>query len=780
MHHGGAVGLDGVEPLGQGGMGQVFLAQDATLDRKVALKFLPDRLEQDKKARTRFLREAKSAAALDHPYICKIYEIGEAEGRAFIAMEYVEGMTLARKLTAGAMRIPDILDLGAEMGEAVDAAHKKGIVHRDLKPANIMVTPDGHIKILDFGVAKKIALDGLVDDGAQTASEQLTAHNATPGTVICMSPEQVRGETIDGRTDIFSLGTVLYEMATGAAPFEGATAGLVYDAILNRTPASPRSINLNVPADLERIVQKALEKDRENRYQKAQELVVDLRRLKRDTGSVPESYPKVTTTGKRRRVWAPVVAAAAILVAIAATILSLRPPATSGTIDSLAVLPFENTQDDREVDYLADGIAESLINRLSELPQLQVMARSTSFRFRGSDVDPRVAGRELGVGAVLTGRVEQREDSLNVQAELVDVKSGSQLWGEQYNREMADLVQVQNDIARDISRALRLKLSGEEQVQLAEATEDSAAYQAYLKGRFLLNRRRQVDIENAVTFFEEAKASDPNFALAHVGLGDSYIVIGAQWYGVDPDNPPAVAMAKARTAAREALRLDPALAEGYVTMAYIEFLQDWDWDAAEKDFLKAIELKPNYVVAHQWYAEFLVVTGRHEEGIAENMRAIELEPASSLQNRELANSYMRTGQYAEAIVQLKKTDELDPSHSATLVSLAQAYWLNGMPDEAIAVASREDARWRQFYTLLAEKKNEEASAVIDAFEELTDQNKIVSYAMASDSDKFLSLLEVSFRRHYVILPGILENPVLAPWSSDERIVQLRRNVGLEW
>ena len=613
-----------LEPLGQGGMGQVFLAQDATLDRKVALKFLPDRLEKDKRARTRFLREAKSAAALDHPYICKIYEIGAAEGRAFIAMEYIEGMTLAQKLAAGAMRIPDILDLGTEMGEAVDAAHKKGIVHRDLKPANIMVTPDGHIKILDFGVAKKIALDGLVEDRAQTASEQLTAHNATPGTVICMSPEQVRGESIDGRTDIFSLGTVFYEMATGAAPFEGATAGLVYDAILNRKPTSPRSINLNVPADLERIVHKALEKDRENRYQKAQELVVDLRRLKRDTGSVPDSYPKVATTRKRKSVWAPTVAAAAVLVAIAVAILSLPAPSTNGTIGSLAVLPFENTRDDREVDYLADGIAESLINRLSELPQLQVMARSTSFRYRGNDVDPRAAGRELGVRAVLTGRVVQREESLNVQAELVDVQSGSQLWGEQYNREITDLLLVQNDIARDISRALRLQLSGEEQVQLAEATEDSAAYQAYLKGRFLLNRRRQVDIENAVIFFEEAKASDPDFALAHVGLGDSYIVIGAQWYGVDPDNPPAVAMAKARTAAREALRLDPDLAEAYVTLAYIEFLQDWDWEAAETDFLKAIELKPNYVIAHQWYSEFLGVMGRHEEGIAESVRALEL------------------------------------------------------------------------------------------------------------------------------------------------------------
>jgi len=314
---------------------------------------------------------------------------------------------------------------------------------------------------------------------------------------------------------------------------------------------------------------------------------------------------------------------------------------------------------------------------------------------------------------------------------------------------------------------------------LAEATEDSAAYQAYLKGCFLLNRRRQIDIEKAVTFFEEAKASDPNFALAHVGLGDSYIVIGAQWYGIDPANPPAVTMAKARTATREALRLDPNLAEGYVTLAYIEFLQDWDWKAAEKDFLKAIELKPNYVVAHQWYSEFLGAMGRHEEGIAEGMRAVELGPASALQNRELANSYMQAGQYAQAVLQLKNTDTLDPSHSSTLVALAHAYWLSGMPDEAIEVGGREDARWRQFYTLLAEGHNDEASAVIDAFEELIDQDKFVSYAIASNGNKVISLLEACFRRHYVVLPSMLANSILAPWSSDARIVDLRRNMGLE-
>ena len=770
-------------------MGQVFLAEDSTLDRKVALKFLPEPLEGNKTARQRFLREAKSAASLDHPYICKIYEIGEIEGKAFIAMEYVEGTTLQEKLGRGPLRLPEILELGAELGEAVEAAHNKHIVHRDLKSANIMVTLDGHVKVLDFGLAKKLALDAHSEDQAETASERLTAHDSTPGTVIYMSPEQVMGEPIDGRTDIFSLGVVLYEMATGKAPFDEATTGLAYDAILNRSPAPPRSLNPTVPEELEHVVLKALEKDRNHRYQTAQELVIDLRRLKRDTSTAP---PPVSSPSRRpqaaqqesgkRSVWALVGGAAAILIAVG--LVFFRPPSNpSGeTIGSLLVLPFENTQSDPEVDYLADGIAETLINRLSELPQLQVMARSTAFRYRGQDVDPQSVGRELGVGAVLTGRVVQLGDRLNVQAELVDVANGTQLWGEQYSRELADIVVVQNDIARQISQALRLQLSGEEQDQLArEETTNSEAFQAYLKGRFLLNRRAQVDIERAVDFFEEAKAIDPEFALAHVGLGDSYIVIGAQWYGVDPDNPPAAAMAKARNAAREALRLDPNLAEAYVTLAYIEFLQDWDWEASERNFLKAIELKPNYVVAHQWYSEFLGVMNRHDEGIAEGKRAVELEPTSPLQIRELANSYRQAGRYPEAIEHYKKTEELDPSHPIIRLQLALMYWLNNMPNEAVSAVDRADERWGRFYQLLAQGKNSEAVTSLESFgeDELSDQNRIVALAIAEDKEKTLELLEESFRRHYVLLPVTLTHPALDRWRSEPLIQELRRNIGLE-
>ena len=510
-----------LEPLGRGGMGQVFLAEDSILDRKVALKFLPEKLEGDAMARERFLREAKSAAALDHPYICKIYEIGETDGTAYIAMEYVEGVTLQEKVASGPLRLPHLLEIGAEIAEAVDAAHKKGIVHRDLKSPNIMVTRDGHVKVLDFGLAKKIALDGHA--GSATSSESLTAHDVTPGTVIYMSPEQVKGERIDGRTDIFSLGVVLYELATGKLPFDELTSGSTYDAILNREPLPPRTLNPNVPEDLERVIQKALEKDRDHRYQSAREVGVDLRRMKRTTTDsaplyVTRSSAELTIPGSPNR-WAVWATMSTALALIAFGVLLVRPLFSGGSIDSLAVLPFENVHDDPDVDYLADGIPESLINRLSEVPQLQVMARSTAFRYRGKDVDPRAAGAELGVGAVLTGRVMQRLGRLNVQAELVDVASGSQLWGEQYSRTVTDLLSVQNDIAREISDALRLELSGEELDELARAdTQNSQAYQAYLKGRFFLNRRTQVDIEKAVAAFEEAKAVDPDFALARVGL----------------------------------------------------------------------------------------------------------------------------------------------------------------------------------------------------------------------------------------------------------------------
>jgi serine/threonine protein kinase len=438
-----------LQALGKGGMGHVFLAEDTALDRKVALKFLPTALEADGVARERFLREAKAAAALDHPYICKIYEIGEVDGKAYIAMEYIEGTTLFEKVASGPLPLPRVLELGAEIAEALEAAHKKQIVHRDIKSANIMVTPDGHVKILDFGLARMLAMEALSASKIDTYSGRLSSHDSTPGTVIYMSPEQVRGEPIDGRTDIFSLGVVLYEMATAKLPFQGATSGLIYDAILNLGPRPPTYHNPQVPPELERIILKALEKDREHRYQNARDLVVDLKRLKRDADA-----PLGRSTGTPRE-WkrkAALPAAAVLLVTLGAALFRFLPSAPpSGPIDSLAVLPFENTRSDPEIDYLSEGIAETLINRLSPIPEIRVMARSTAFRYRG--LTPLEAGRELKVGAVVTGRLVQQGDNLNVQAELVDVANGTQIWGEQYNRKLADIVTVQNNRAEHLAGA---------------------------------------------------------------------------------------------------------------------------------------------------------------------------------------------------------------------------------------------------------------------------------------------------------------------------------------
>jgi serine/threonine-protein kinase len=765
-----------VEPLGKGGMGRVFLAEDTALGRKVAMKFLPAALEEDETARARFLREARAAAALDHPYICKIYEIGEVEGKAFIAMEYIEGETLYEKIASGPLPFAQVLDVGAEIAEALEAAHKKQIVHRDIKSANIMVTPEGHVKILDFGLARMLAMEALSASKIDTYSGRLSSDDSTPGTVIYMSPEQVRGEPIDGRTDIFSLGVVLYEMATAKLPFEGATSGLIYDAILNLGPRPPTYHNPRVPPELERIILKTLEKDREHRYQNARDLMVDLKRLKRDTdtASVRPERPAATSRERTGKGWLALAAAAALLAVLGIALFrGASGGSPSAAIDSLAVLPFENTRNDPEIDYLSEAIAETLINRLSPLPELRVMARSTAFRYRG--LDPLDAGRKLKVGAVVTGRVVQQGDSLNVQAELVDVDSGTQIWGEQYNRKLADIVTVQSDIAQNISQALRLTLTAD------EVTSDSEAYRAYWKGRFHWNRRTNEDLKKAIGFFQESLARDPGLALAHVGLADSYVLLGAQFYGAEADFPPTVAMAKARTAAEEALRLDPGLAEAYTTLAYISFLHDWNWEAAEKNFLEAIKRKPGYAVAHQWYSELLMVVGRHDEAIAQARQALELETTSPILSRELGFKFYEAKRYPEAIEQFRKTLELDPDFSLARVMLTDALWDGGRVEEALAEAERIDERRRTLLQLVAQGKTKEAQAWVESFprDEFSPMTLSALYARAGDKEKALALLEEGLSKHLPQLLTTVGRPVFDPWRSDPRFVDLRRKAGLD-
>ena len=766
-------------------MGEVFLAEDSSLNRNVALKFLPEGLQKDETARERFLREARSAAALDHPYICKIYEIGEVDGKAFIAMEYVDGVTLQDKLRQGALGLADVLQIGIEIGEAVEAAHKKQIIHRDLKTPNIMVTQDGHIKVMDFGLAKQIVLEHARDSSVDTMSAKLTEDGSTPGTVIYMSPEQVRGELLDTRSDIFSVGVLLYEIATGRVPFQGATSGLTYDAILNRGPVPMRQSNPDVPVELEQIIGKALEKDREVRYQNIRELVVDLKRLRRDSDTEMPSYASLgmsSSAGRPPRSVLAVVGGVSVAVLAIGWLLLRGGPADLGdrlAITTLAVLPFENIRNDPEVNYLADGIAESLINQLSQLPQLSVMARSTAFRYRG-DVDPQTVGAELGVRAVLTGRVVQQGEILNVQAELVDAEKGTQLWGQQYEYPLDDLLSVQSDLAAEISQALRLTLTGEEQAQIAASgTADSDAYQAYLRGRFLWTQRTNTDFVAAIDFFEEARQKDPDYALAYAGLADSYFLLGAQFYGAHENYPPADAIAQARSAALEALRLDPNLSEPHATLGFIRFARDLDWGAAELHFITAIEHDPNYPTARQWYALYLSVLGRYDEAIEQSIRAVDLEPTSPLANRSLARFYFLTARSEEAMEQLETARQLDPEFSLTRQLSMDVYWARGEREKAAVVAEAYDPDLGDIYRLASEGRLEEArEALAAAPAPLRSVRWITNHLVVEDRDAFFEALEAAFDSRDPQAVLVFINPMFDSIASEPRMIAIRKRIGL--
>jgi len=793
-----------LEKLGGGGMGVVYKAEDLRLGRYVSLKFLPEELSREPLAIERFQREARAASSLNHPHICTIYDVDQFEGQSFIVMEFLEGQTLKHRITGKPIDLERVPEYGFQMADALEAAHAKAIIHRDIKPANIFLTDRGQVKLLDFGLAKLLperkgtnrAKGVAANFGNTTQDAHLTSDGVALGTVAYMSPEQVRGQELDERTDLFSLGLVLYEMSTGQRAFSGNTSGVIFDGILNRAPIPPVRLNPAIPIQLEQIIAKALEKDRELRYRSASDMRTDLQRLKRDTDSASAMSLSTGQTSRQllRRHWPHFVwggVLAVLLLLFGLNVGNFRDLVlgvdSQSRIESIAVLPFANLSNDSKTEYLSDGITESLINSLSQLPNLAVMSRNTVFRYKGQPADPQKVGKELHVRAILTGRLIQSGDELMISVNLEDVQNGRQLWGEQYNRKLSNLVSVQQEIAGDIYTRLRPRLAGEEKKLLAKRpTENVEAYQLYLQGLFYWNKWTQADFKRAAEFFTQAAQKDPRYALSYAGLADAYSMLGDAGY-----LPPSEAWPKAKAAAMQALDIDDTLPEAHASLGLVKEHFEWDWTGAEREFRRAIELNPNSATAHHWYGDFLANMGRSEEGLRETKKAQELDPLSLIINTTLAKQLYLAGKNDQAVEQLRKVLDIDAKFAPARPLLEEVY--AGMGKQKEAVAEREKILSLSGSPELAASIEEDFSkggykgvlqSWLDGLTEISKYGYISPYNIAQaymrmgEKEKTFSWLEKAYEEHDSGLVSLAVEPMFDPIRSDPRFKDLLRRMKL--
>ncbi len=820
--------------LGKGGMGEVFLVEDTRQHgRKVALKILPPELTKDDSRVRRFKQEARAVLALNHPNIITIFEIGEADSTFYIASEFIEGETLRQRMWQEPMKIDEALGVAIQVAMALETAHAAGIVHRDIKPENIMLREDRFVrdrfvKILDFGLAKLTEPDSPVHDPeAITMAISRTNPGSVVGTAGYMSPEQAQGDPIDARSDIFSFGVVLYEMVAGQPPFTGPTESHIRVSIIDHEPAPLTEHSADIPRHLERIVSKALSKDKSKRYQTITDLKLDLEQLREElhlsgsgvrqmegraepastksTGpqwsrpTVMDTEPIstapaassleyiVNNVGRNKKILFPILA-----VVLLAVIGGIYLYSSRRAIDSVAVLPFVNDSNDPDAEYFSDGVTESIIRSLSQLSDLKVMSRSAVFRFKGRNVDAQEVGRSLKVGAVLAGRVVRQGDRLIINTELIDVSDGSQLWSAEYNNSVSEILAVQDEISQKISESLRLRLTGEDEQKLRKRyTTNAEAYELYLKGRYFWNKRNEEGLRNGIKYFKAAEEKDPAYALAYSGLADSYALLSD--IGVVK---PADEMPKAKAAAQRAVDIDPTLAEAYTSRAFVKLAHDWDWLGAEADFKKALELNAKYPTAHQWYASYLMQMAKFGPAKAELEKAHQLDPLSPIINSNLGYYAYYEHRYDEAIEHTNKTLEMVPDFWVAHHYRGLAYTMKGMHEEAIAefrgvlgsagqgplaegvVESNPEVAGSLGFAYAAAGKRREAEEIVQRLRRLSEKRYVsprylaIIYVGLDDKKAAIEQLQKAYESRHPGLVLIRIDPLFDRLRSEDAFKQL--------
>ena len=751
--------------IGTGGMGEVYLAQDTGLDRKVALKILPPNLAEDNDRMSRFVREAKSASALNHPNIITIHEIGEIDGLHFIATEYIEGETLKSRLEKESLSLKSTLDIALQVVSALDAAHRAGIVHRDIKPDNIMVRDDGIVKVLDFGLLKLTTKDrSEVDSEGETKMQVRTSVGVIMGTTAYMSPEQARGLEMDTRTDIWSCGCVLYEMLTNQQAFRGETMTDVLANIIHREPDAILAHRRDTPAELERIIAKTIRKNRDERYQSAKELFNELQQL--HTRLLVEA--EITRSGEAERV------------------AQTQP---SQFLSSIAVLPFANLSAEKDNEYFSEGLTEEIIMNLSKLQVLKVITRGSTMRYVKEGKTHKQIASDLGVQYLLEGSVRRYGSDLRITAQLVDTFRDEYIWAETYRGTMKDIFDIQERVASEIAQALQIRLSPDEKQNLKKRpTENTGAYQLYLQGRFFWNKRSEESLKTAIRYFEQAIEKDPQYAVAWAGIADSYSLLGE--FGNIPRKE---LYPKAKAAVNKALEIDNNLAEVHTSLASILMLSEWDWTNSEKEFKLALELNPNYPTAHHWYSIWFLHMGRLDECLRMISRAGELDPVSQAILKDKGMAFYYNRQYDEAVEMATKTLELDPTYAAAHRLLSLAYQGKQMFAEAIV----ENQKWgaltgnktetaitlAQLYAVSGQR--EEAKRLVEAVQreklvmDQLDRGLALVYAALGENDMAFKHLENSYERREEAVLTLKVDPKLDSLRSDPRFMVLLKKIGIE-